>query len=162
MRAAAGRMKARAESAERAAGRAMLGSRRRGKEDVVLQVSTERVAGWRGKKGLGRKSSSSFVGPTRESRGNHVRVSDLLLFSIPLSHSPSAPLYACSDSYTAQLQQPLEPSDHTQEWQHPYPSNTPRTEPQISERTLPLSSRISITLQVQVPRYALQIHKRCD
>lgn len=158
-------MKARAERAERAAGRAMTGSGGERKEDAVLRVSTKRVAtGEERKKSMGGKSQFEFrrshARVTREPRAN-LR---LVLVSIPFtdsSHSPSAPSYACSDSYTAQLQQLLQHSGHTQECLHPYLSITPRTEPQTSERTLPLSSRMSITLRVQVPRYAPEMHKKC-
>lgn len=165
LRAAAGRMKARAERAERAAGRAMTGSGGGEERGCGFTSVSKASCDWRGKKEeLGGKSQFEFrrshARVTREPRANL----PLVLVSIPFtdsSHSPSAPSYACSDSYTAQLQQPLQESGHTQECQHPYPSITPRTEPQISERTLPLSSRMSITLRVQVPRYAPEMHKKC-
>lgn len=77
---------------------------------------------------------------------------------VSCSHSICT-LYACSDSYAAQLQPPQ--PERTQGCQHLYPSNTPTTELRISRRTLPLSSTMSITLQVHAPRYAPRCTTDC-
>lgn len=110
LRAAAGRMKARTERAERAAGRAMTGSGGREERNALLRVSTKRVAtGEERKKSWEEKASSSFAGPTRESRGNHVLIFDLYS---SLFHSRTAAIPHLHLHTHAQTRTPHSSSNH--------------------------------------------------